>query len=494
MSVRSTPISRNPLHRSRTGFGRLRDAMREFSERSPSRFAILIFAALILIFTVLFSLPITSASGRATALADALFTAVSVICVTGLATVDMATHWSVFGHVVIYVGVQIGALGVLTLASILGLVISRRLGLRARLIAASDTNPLRMHHGPVAEGQAVRLGEIGSLLATVAISALVIEVVLAALLFPRMLLDGIPVGEAVWNSFYYSAMAFTNTGFSPNAEGLTPFANDYFFLGILMVGVFLGSIGFPIIYTLSRSLGAWRRRKKGKRPENRQRWSVHVKLTLLTSAILIVAGAVLYIVLEFDNPKTFGSLGAGDTVFQSFFLSVMTRSGGFSTISIPDLNGSSLLVTDMLMFIGGGSASTAGGIKVTTLAVLFLAAFAEARGNQDMEAFSRRIPGDVLRLGVSVVLWGATTVAVSSILILQISKAPLDFVLFDVISAFATSGLTTGLTASLPDAGVYVMAATMFMGRVGTVTLAAALASSQRQQLYKRPEERPIVG
>ncbi|WP_440711596.1 TrkH family potassium uptake protein [Herbiconiux sp. YIM B11900] len=491
-----TVTSRNPLNRGRTWVGRARSGFREFSENSPSRFAILIFAGLIVLFTVLFSLPISSATGKTTGLADSLFTAVSVICVTGLATVDMATHWSVFGHILIFIGVQIGALGVLTLASILGLAVSRKLGLRARLIAASDTNPLRMHHGPVAEGQAVRLGEIGNLLATVAISAFVIEVVIAGLLFPRMLLDGIPVGEAVWNSFYYSAMAFTNTGFAPNAEGLAAFENDYFFLGILMVGVFLGSIGFPVIYTLSRTLGAWRVRHKSRdyRREHRVRWSVHVKLTLVTSAILIVAGAALYIVLEFDNPKTFGGLNAGDTVFQSFFLSVMTRSGGFSTINLPDLNGSSLLVTDMLMFIGGGSASTAGGIKVTTLAVLFLAAFAEARGVQDMESFGRRIPGDVLRLGVSVVLWGATTVAVSSILILQISKAPLDFVLFDVISAFATSGLTTGLTASLPDAGVYIMAATMFMGRVGTVTLAAALAASQRQQLYKRPEERPIVG
>ncbi|WP_066043628.1 TrkH family potassium uptake protein [Herbiconiux solani] len=497
MSVRSTVASRNPLRRSASVFGKIREAVRETSEHSPSRFAILIFAGLVLLFTVLFSLPVSSATGTPTSLADSLFTAVSVICVTGLSTVDMATHWSVFGHVLIYFGVQIGALGVLTLASILGLVISRRLGLRARLIAASDTNPLRMHHGPVAEGQAVRLGEIGSLLATVAISALVIEAVLALLLLPRMLLDGIPVGDAVWFSLYYSAMAFTNTGFAPNAEGLAPFANDYFFLGVLMVGVFLGSIGFPVIYTLSRSLGAWRSRKRrghARGTAGRVRWSVHVKLTLVTSFLLIVVGAVLYIVLEFDNPDTFGGLNAGDTVFQSFFLSVMTRSGGFSTISIPDLNGSSLLVTDMLMFIGGGSASTAGGIKVTTLAVLFLAAFAEARGVQDMEAFGRRIPSDVLRLGVSVVLWGATTVAVSSVLILQISKAPLDFVLFDVISAFATSGLTTGLTASLPDAGVYIMAATMFMGRVGTVTLAAALAASQRQQLYKRPEERPIVG
>jgi Trk-type K+ transport system membrane component len=158
------------------------------------------------------------------------------------------------------------------------------------------------------------------------------------------------------------------------------------------------------------------------------------------------------------------------------------------------MHGSTLLTYDMLMFVGGGSASTAGGIKVTTLAVLFLAALAEAKGDNDMHAFERRIPTDVLRLAVSITLWGATIVAASSILILQITDAPLDLVLFDVISAFATCGLSTGLTETLPDAGKYVLAATMWAGRVGTVTLAAALAASQRRQLFTRPEERPIVG
>ena len=480
--MRVEAVPRRPGRRSPTVLGRIRDFIDSVSESSPSRFAILIFTGLILLFTLLFALPISSATGQWTPLADSLFSAVSVICVTGLSTVDMAAHWSVFGHVLVYIGVQIGALGVLTLASILGMVISRRLGLRQKLIAAGDTNPLRMKHGAVAEGQAVRLGEIGGLLATVAISAMVIEVVIALLLLPRMLIDGIPVGDAVWHSFYYSAMAFTNTGFTPNAEGLTPFENDYWFLGTLMLGVVLGAVGFPVIFTLAR---------KFKSPK---KWGLHVRLTLVTSAILIVAGAIVFIILEYNNAKTFGHLDAGDTVFQAFFISVMTRSGGFSTIDIADLNGSSLLVADMLMFIGGGSASTAGGIKVTTLAVLFLAAFAEARGRDSMEAFGRRIPGDVLRLSVSVVLWGATTVAVSTIIIAQISKAPLDYVLFDVISAFATCGLSTGLTAELSDPAVFVMAATMFMGRVGTVTLAAALAASQSRQLFKRPEERPIVG
>jgi len=172
----------------------------------------------------------------------------------------------------------------------------------------------------------------------------------------------------------------------------------------------------------------------------------------------------------------------------------MARSGGFSTIDIGTLDSSSLLVTDMLMFIGGGSASTAGGIKVTTLAILFLAAFAEARGNDEMEAFGRRIPQDVLRLGVSVVLWGATVVAVATILLLNITEAPLDYILFDVISAFATCGLSTGFTAGASDTAQCVLAATMFLGRLGTVTLAAALAARQRRQLFRRAEERPIVG
>ncbi|WP_280679889.1 potassium transporter TrkG [Cryobacterium sp. CG_9.6] len=449
---------------------------------SPSRFAIMVFTALILVFTVLFSLPIASADRTVTPLYDALFTAVSVICVTGLATVDMASHWSGFGNILVFIGVNVGGIGVLTLASLMGLVISRRLGLRTKLMAASDSNPSRIHAGPVNEGQAIRLGEVGSLLVTVAISAFVIEVAVAALLFPRMLLDNVPTGEAIWHSFYYAAMAFTNTGFSPNDLGIGQFADDFWFLGALMVGVFLGSLGFPVIYVLARG---WRKPRT---------WSIHVKLTLVTTIALMFGGMLVYIILEFNNPKTFGSLDAGRTIFQSLFLSVMSRSGGFATIDISDLNGSSLLVTDMLMFIGGGSASTAGGIKVTTLAVLFLAAFAEARGKEQMEAFGRRIPSDILRLSVSVVLWGATTVAVSTILIVHITKAPLDHVLFDVISAFATCGLSTGLTAELPPEGVYVQAATMFMGRVGTVTLAAALAASQSRQLFKRPEERPIVG
>ncbi|KTR19424.1 TrkH family potassium uptake protein [Curtobacterium sp. C1] len=449
---------------------------------SPSRLAILVFIALVFLFTLLFMTPMASADGTTTHFSDALFTAASVVCVTGLATVDMATHWSVFGKTLVVIGTQIGAVGVLTFASILGLVVTRRLGLRAKLIAAGDSNPLRTHHGAVPEGQAVRLGEVGTLLLTVAVSTLTIEIAVGLLLLPSVLVAGYPFWTAVGDSFYYAAMAFTNTGFAPNADGLAPFTHDYWFLSLLMVAVVLGSIGFPVIRTLTKQLRSPRR------------WPIHVKLTLTTSAVLLLLGAVVYIALEASNPRTLGSEGAGHTAFQALFFSTMTRSGGFATIDVEQMHGASLLVTDMLMFIGGGSASTAGGIKVTTLAVLFLAAVAEARGRRSMEAFGRRIPSDVLRVAVAVVLWGATIVAVATVVLLQITGDSLDRVLFEVISAFATCGLSSGISAELPESGKYVLAATMFLGRVGTVTIAAALAASQSRQLFRRPEERPIVG
>ncbi|MBN9605409.1 MAG: TrkH family potassium uptake protein [Actinomycetales bacterium] len=466
----------------RSFLARLRDGFDDFARSSPSRFAILVFTSLITILALLLATPWAARDRQPTDFADALFTAVSAICVTGLTTVDMSTHWSTFGNVAILIGLQVGGIGVLTLASILGLVVSRRLGLRQRLIAASDTNPARSHAGPVSESQAVRLGEIGGLLATVALSALIIEVILMLALIPRLLLYGLDPWGAIWKSFYFAASAFTNTGFVPTEAGVEPFATDPWFLAVIAFGVFLGSLGFPVIFALLR----W--------AKSRARLSLHVKLTLVTTIGLLFLGAIAIGLLEWDNPQTLGSQTPWFRPVTALFTSFMTRSGGFSTIDIDQTDGSTKLVMDMLMFVGGGSASTAGGIKVTTLAVLFLAAFAEAKGDNDMQVFERRIPVDVLRLAVSVVLWGATIVATSSIIILRITHDPLDRVLFDVISAFATCGLSTGLTESLPDAGKYVLAATMWAGRVGTVTLAAALAAAQRRQLYTRAEERPIVG
>jgi trk system potassium uptake protein TrkH len=476
------PRRRSVIADPRSLLRRIRDFLSYFAEATPARFAILIFTSLILVTAALLSLPIASRDRTATPLADAMFTAVSTICVTGLSTVDHATHWSTFGHIVILVGMQVGGIGVLTLASIMGLVVSRRLGLRQRLIAASDTNPSRIHVGPVSESQAIRLGEIGGLLTTVAVSLLIIEAAVALLIIPRLFVAGTDLWSATWQGFYYSASAFTNTGFAPTPEGIAPFETDPWMLGALSIGVFLGSVGFPVIFALTRKF-----RRGG-------RLSVHVRLTLITTFVLLILGAIAISVLEWSNPATLGGQDVAARPMTGTFLSMMSRSGGFSNVDISEMNGATLLVLDMLMFVGGGSASTAGGIKVTTLAVLFIAAFAEARGDADMQVLDRRIPSDLLRLSVSIVLWGATIVAVASIALLRLTDQPLDIVLFDVISAFATCGLSTGLPETLPDLGKYVLAATMWAGRVGTVTLAAALAASQRKQLFTRAEERIIVG
>ncbi len=449
---------------------------------SPAQFAILVFSALILLFTILLSLPISSSTGEFTPIPQALFTATSAISVTGLSVVDMATHWSLLGNTLLLIAVQLGGIGVLTLASVLGLVVARRIGLRQKLMAASESNAARVHPGPISEGQAVRLGDVTTMLWTVAIASLAIELLLAIAIFPTLLLSGKNLWDATWQAFYIGASAFTNTGFLPLESGMSEFSSNYWFLTVLFVGVFLGSIGYPVIFAL---WAQWR---------NPHHWSVHVKLTLFTTLILLAAGAIAFTALEWTNSATFGDQPAGTRVMWGTFLSMMTRSGGFSPIDVGEMSQASLFLGDMLMFIGGGSASTAGGIKVTTLAVLFLAARAEARGVDEMEVFERRIPTDVLRLSVSVLLWGSLTVAASTLAVLLFTDAPLDFVLFDVISAFATSGLTTGLTETLADPAIIILSVTMWAGRVGTVTLAAALAATRHRQMFHRPEERPIVG
>ncbi|EYT51819.1 potassium transporter Trk [Leucobacter sp. UCD-THU] len=453
---------------------------------SPARFALLVFTSLILLWTAMLSLPIASRTGEMTPLADALFTSVSAICVTGLSTVDMSGHWSLFGELLILAGLQIGGIGVLTLASILGLTVTRRLGLRQRLLAAGDTNPMRMGRD-VSESQAVGLGEIGGLLVAVAASLVVIEVALTALITPRLMAAGYDFWHALWNGFYLAASAFTNTGFVPLPGGLEPFNTDLYLLSVLAIGVFLGAIGFPVIFALYRYItgGGWRAHK---------RLGLHAKLTLSTTLIFVVVGWIAIAGLEFANPATLGGQGFWETLLSSGYMSVMTRSGGLGIIDPVDMNGSTLLVMDMLMFVGGGSASTAGGIKVTTLAVLFLAAYAEARGYRDIQVFDRRIPNEVLRVSVSILIWGATIVLVATVALLQLTGRPLDIVLFEVISAFGTCGLSTGLSSEVSDPGKYILAATMWAGRVGTVTLAAAVAASSRSRLFKLPEERPIVG
>lgn len=446
-----------------------RELVDRVARHSPARLAVTVFAAVIAVFTVLLLAPWATATGDPAPFVDALFTAVSAVCVTGLTVVDTGTYWSSYGQVVILLGIKVGGLGVMTLASILGMAVSRRIGLTQKLLTASET-------------KTERLGEVGSLVRVVIITSTSLELLIALLLFPRFLVLEETVGEAAWHGIFYGISAFNNAGFVPTPEGMAPYVGDWMLCLPIVLGVFVGSLGFPVILNVMR-----RRRRVDK-------WSLHTKLTLTTSAALVVVGTVLFAVLEWTNKGTLGPLSLGEKLLASLFAGVMPRSGGFSTVPTGEMHEASWLITDALMFVGGGSASTAGGIKVTTLAVMLLAILAEARGDRDIDAFGRRIPRDTLRLSVAVVFVGATAVLVSSLLLLEITGETLDVVLFEAISAFATVGLTTGITPDLPDAGKFVLCALMFVGRTGTMTFAAALALRDRRRIVRYPEERPIIG
>jgi Trk-type K+ transport system membrane component len=310
----------------------------------------------------------------------------------------------------------------------------------------------------------------------------VLEVAIAIALIPRLRMLGDAWGEAIWHGVFYAVSAFNNAGFIPTTEGLAPFAADWWVLLPIIVGVFIGSLGFPVILNVART---WRRPR---------RWNLHSKLTITTSLALVAFGAVVVAAFEWTNPRTLGGIGWNETLLAALFAGVMPRSGGFSTVNIADMHEGTWLLNDALMFVGGGSASTAGGIKVTTLAVMLLAIVAEARGDRDVEAYGRRIPREALQVAIAVSLVSATIVLVACLLLLAITGLTLDVVLFEVISAFATCGLSTGITADLPDAGKYVLAVLMFIGRTGTMTLAAALALRSRRRVVRYPEERPIIG
>ena len=447
----------------------VREMVDEAARRSPARLTLVAFAGIIAIFTGLLSLPAATAGDRHTSFVDTLFTAVSAVCVTGLTVVDTGTHWSTFGQAIILLAIWIGGLGVMTLASILGLAVSRRIGLTQKLLAQAEVG---------SRG----LGEVGSLIRVVVITSLTIQGGLAALLVPRFLGLHESAGDAVWHGVFYAVSSFNNAGFVPTPEGLVPYVGDWWVCLPIALGVFIGSLGFPVIFNLARR--GWRFRHL----------TLHSKLTITMSLAVLGVTTLLLGAMEWGNEGTLGGLPVHERILASIFAGVMPRSGGLTTIDVGEMHEASWLLTDAVMFIGGGSASTAGGIKVTTFAILLLAILSEARGDRDMEAFGRRIPRETLRLAVAVTMVGTALVLVATLLVLEITSLSLDKVLFEVISAFATVGLSTGITPELPDSAKYVLAALMFAGRTGTITVAAALALRDRRRVIRYPEERPIIG
>jgi len=436
----------------------------------PARAIFFAFAAVVALSTLLLMLPVATESGESAPFHVALFTAVSAVCVTGLLVVDTPTYWSTAGELIILGSFQVGGFGIMTAASLLGLVVARRLGLRGRMLAQADMKGLE-------------LGAVKRVIRGVALVSVTIEVALAGLLFlPLRLSYGESTASAIYLAAFHSVSAFNNAGFALWSDSLVGFATDPFVTMPIAIGIVLGAVGFPVLFELRRELLAPRL------------WSLHTKVTLLTFGLLLGGGWIVITAFEWTNPNTLGPLSVPGKLLNGFFHSVTPRSGGFNTVDVSQMRETSLLSTDVLMFIGGGSASAAGGIKVTTFMILFFAIVAEARGDSTVDAFHRRVPATVLRQALTVALLGVAMVMTGTLIVLGVTGADLDHVLFDVISAFATCGLSTGLTATAPPAAQYVLIVLMFVGRLGPVTLASALALRERRKLYRLPEERPIIG
>jgi trk system potassium uptake protein len=437
--------------------------------RHPARLIVLAFVGASLAGALLLSLPWADEGGN-TPFLTALFTATSAICVTGLVVVDTAAHWSTFGEWVILLLIQIGGFGIMTLSSLVLLFLARRLGIRQRLVAAAETGTLDM-------------GEVRRVLVGVAKYSLMFEAAAAVLLFLRFwsFYDE-PFLRAAYLGVFHAVSAFNNAGFGLYADSLMRFNGDLLVVGVVVGTLIAGGLGFPVWLELRREL---------RRPA---RWSLHVKLTLLTTGALLVGGWALFAWFEWTNPGTLGEMDTVQSLANAFFHSATPRTAGFNTIAVEQLRDPTRLLTEILMFIGGGSGSTAGGIKVSTFGLLGFVMWAEVRGDPDVVAFERRVPEPTQRQALSVALLAIGTVMVGTMAVMATSGLPRADVLFEVVSALGTVGLSVGATPLLDSASQLFVIALMLIGRVGPITLFAALVLRERDRLYRFPEERPIVG
>jgi potassium uptake TrkH family protein len=438
--------------------------------RHPARLVVLGFGAAIATGWVLLSLPIATRTGESAGADAALFTATSAVCVTGLVVVDTGSYWSGFGQVVILGLIQVGGLGTMTLASLLGLLVARRLA-------------LRLQRGTQAETKSMGLGDVRGVVLGVLRVSLLVEAVVAALLTWRFAAGyGQSWGTATYNGVFHAVSAFNNAGFGLYPDSLVRFVNDPLVCLPIAGAVIVGGLGFPVLFELRRRLRTPRR------------WSLHTKITVGMTVVLLGAGWIVITAAEWSNPGTMGPLGASGKLLAGFFQAVMPRTAGFNSLDVAAFREETLLVNDVLMFIGGGSAGTAGGIKVTTFALLGFVILAEIRGEPSVHALGRRLPAGVQRQALTVALLSVGMVTVATLALLGLSPYRLDVVLFEVISAFATVGLSTGITADVGTAGHVILIVLMFIGRLGPITLATALALREQTRRYERPEERPIVG
>jgi len=420
--------------------------------------------------SLLLWLPVATEPGLDTDLGTAMFTATSAVTVTGLTVVDTATHFSTFGEVVIMVLIQVGGLGIATGGSLLALVVFRRLSLRHRMIARAETGVLA-------------LGDVRQVVRAIALFSFGCEAVVAGLLtsgFVRATDDALLT--SAWNGVFHAVSAFNNAGFGLYADSLARFETDWFVVLPIVSALVVGGIGVPVILDLWRA------------PLDVHRWTLHTRLTLAITAVLLVAGIGIITAVEWANPVTFGTHSIGGKLVAGVLAGATPRTAGFAGFDYAVAESATIQLTIMLMFIGGGAASTAGGMKVTTLGAGAAILRSELRGHRDVHVLGRRLGPTVQRQALAIMFTGALFVAGGSMVLALITEADLTAVVFEVVSALGTVGLSRGLTPDLDLAGRLVVMVLMLAGRVGTLTLAASVLFRQPVARYRLATATPIIG
>mgnify|MGYP001233980781 CR=1 FL=1 len=427
------------------------------------------FAILIAIGTVLLLLPQSNQSGETTPFLDALFTATSAVTVTGLVVVDTATYWSQFGHAIIMLLILLGGIGIMTSATFLMIIIGQRITLANRLL-------LRENLG---------VNQLGGLveLTLKIVSAMILIQLMGFFILLFSLKDEFPIGTAIWQSAFHAVSGFNNAGFVilPDSNSISSFSNNLGLILPMTLLIIFGALSYSIWVDMFR----YRRFSK---------FTLDSKLVLIFTVLLTLMGSVVLFISEYSNPLTFGEMSFSEKLISSLFHSVSGRTAGFTTVDFGDMEQQSKFFLTGLMFIGGASASTAGGIKINTLAVLLVATFASIRGNTHVNVFGREIPQTQIFRALTILLLGVFMVFMVSFLLTITEGFPFIDILFEAVSAFGTVGLSTGITSDLSSLGRIIIIGTMFIGRVGPITLGLVLARREETPPYRFAEERVKIG
>ncbi|MTA82490.1 MAG: TrkH family potassium uptake protein [Actinobacteria bacterium] len=449
----------------------------------PSQIISLAFTGIILLGTALLVLPIATQSGKSTPVFDALFTATSATTVTGLSTLDVETHWSLFGHVVIALLIQVGGFGIVGFASLVAILLDGRVSLRTRLNANSETG--------------ASAPDVKSLLFNVLKIMLFFQVILGGILTWRFATEyGYELNKALAHGAFHAISSFNNAGFALYSDSMIQFARDGWILVPIFTTVFLASLGFPTIVEMRDRLflklaKLFKVKASYSMPKQ---WSLNSRIVLWASFALLAIGTVALAFIEWSNPNTLGPLTPIQKIVDSVFASVMPRTAGFNSLDVSQMQPTSWLVTSILMFIGGASASTAGGIKVGTFVVLLYIVYTEIRGDNAVNVGNRRLPRSMQRQALTIVSL-YMVVIVGALLILRFTTGfTLEQLLFEVVSAVGTVGLSTGITAQLPEHAKFLLALLMLFGRLGPIIVATSLALRRTKRHFEYPKERPLIG